>query len=120
MKKTTRPATADGQTTRAASPAARASATKAEPLLEIRNLKTYYPIYGGLLRRRVGSVYAVDGVSLTINRGQTFGLVGESGCGKTTFGRTSHSRCHLQTQVGASRRGDFERAAVATVRGVMG
>ncbi|MGD0121009.1 MAG: ABC transporter ATP-binding protein [Candidatus Limnocylindrales bacterium] len=71
-------------------PAASAVAQGGAPqiLLEVRDLKTYYPIYGGLLRRRVGSVYAVDGVSLTINRGQTFGLVGESGCGKTTLGRT--------------------------------
>ncbi|MGA2513528.1 MAG: ABC transporter ATP-binding protein [Candidatus Limnocylindrales bacterium] len=58
------------------------------PLLDVRNLKTYYPIFGGILRRRVGSVYAVDDVSLTINRGEKFGLVGESGCGKTTLGRT--------------------------------
>jgi oligopeptide transport system ATP-binding protein len=58
------------------------------PLVDVRDLKTYYPIYGGILRRRVGNVYAVDGVSLAITRGQTFGLVGESGCGKTTLGRT--------------------------------
>jgi oligopeptide transport system ATP-binding protein len=57
-------------------------------LLEVHNLKTYYPIYGGILRRRLGSVYAVDDVSMTIDRGEKFGLVGESGCGKTTFGRT--------------------------------
>ena len=60
----------------------------ATPLLEVRNVKTYYPIYGGILRRRIGNVHAVDDVSLTINRGETFGLVGESGCGKTTLGRT--------------------------------
>ena len=90
MEQTTQPTAADGRTTRAESPAASASAAaaKGEPLLEVRNLKTYYPIYGGILRRRIGSVYAVDDVSLTINRGQTLGLVGESGCGKTTFGRT--------------------------------
>jgi peptide/nickel transport system ATP-binding protein len=58
------------------------------PLVEVRNLKTYYPIFGGILRRRIGNVYAVDDVSLAITRGQTFGLVGESGCGKTTLGRT--------------------------------
>jgi len=57
-------------------------------LVEVKNLKTYYPIYGGILRRRLGNVYAVDGVSLAINRGEKFGLVGESGCGKTTLGRT--------------------------------
>jgi peptide/nickel transport system ATP-binding protein/oligopeptide transport system ATP-binding protein len=70
----------------AAPPVAPASAP--QTLLEVRNLKTYYPIYGGILRRRIGSVYAVDDVSLTIKRGQIFGLVGESGCGKTTLGRT--------------------------------
>ena len=57
-------------------------------LLEVRNLKTYYPIHAGILRRQIGSVYAVDDVNLTISRGQKFGLVGESGCGKTTLGRT--------------------------------
>ncbi len=57
-------------------------------LLEVRNLKTYYPIHAGILRRQIGSVYAVDDVDLTINRGEKFGLVGESGCGKTTLGRT--------------------------------
>jgi len=59
-----------------------------EPLIEIANLKTYYPIYGGFLRRVQGSVRAVDDVSFDIRRGEVFGLVGESGCGKTTLGRT--------------------------------
>jgi oligopeptide/dipeptide ABC transporter ATP-binding protein len=59
-----------------------------ETLLEVRNLKTYYPILGGILRRRVGWVKAVDGVSFTIKRGETLGLVGESGCGKSTVGRS--------------------------------
>ena len=59
-----------------------------EPLLEIRNLKVSFPIWGGLLRRRVGEVRAVDDVSFTIHRGETLGLVGESGCGKTTLART--------------------------------
>jgi oligopeptide/dipeptide ABC transporter ATP-binding protein len=65
--------------------------TRAEsstPLVETRDLVTYFPIFGGVLRRQVGRVHAVDGVNLAINRGQTFGLVGESGCGKTTLGRT--------------------------------
>ena len=57
-------------------------------LLDMRNVKTYFPIKGGLLRRTVASVRAVDDVSLQIKRGETLGLVGESGCGKTTLGRT--------------------------------
>jgi oligopeptide/dipeptide ABC transporter ATP-binding protein len=57
-------------------------------LLEVNNLKMYFPIYGGIFRRRVGWVYAVDGVTLKVREGQTLGLVGESGCGKTTVGRT--------------------------------
>lgn len=59
-----------------------------EVLLSVRDLRTYFPILGGVLRRRVGEVKAVDGVSFDIKRGETFGLVGESGCGKTTTGRT--------------------------------
>ncbi len=58
------------------------------PLLEVKNLKMHFPVYGGILWRRVGTVYAVDGVSLRVRRGETLGLVGESGCGKTTVGRT--------------------------------
>ena len=46
-------------------------------LLEVRDLKTYFPVLGGLLRRTVGHVYAVDGVNLDIRRGETMGLVGE-------------------------------------------
>jgi oligopeptide/dipeptide ABC transporter ATP-binding protein len=57
------------------------------PVLEVRDLKKHFPVKKGLLRRTVGHVYAVDGVSFTINEGQTLGLVGESGCGKTTAGR---------------------------------
>ncbi len=57
-------------------------------ILEVRNLKQYFPIKAGLLQRVVGYVKAVDGVSFTIPRGKTMGLVGESGCGKTTVGKT--------------------------------
>ena len=56
-------------------------------LLEVNNLRMYFPIQKGLLRRTTGYVKAVDGVSLSIKKGETLGLVGESGCGKTTTGR---------------------------------
>ena len=57
-------------------------------LIDIRGLKKHFPILGGVLRRPVGAVKAVDGVSLAIKRGQWLGLVGESGCGKTTLAKT--------------------------------
>ena len=57
-------------------------------LLAVSNLKTYFPIKKGLLRRTVGFIKAVDGVSFDIEKGQTLGLVGESGCGKTTVARS--------------------------------
>ncbi|MFN8491221.1 MAG: dipeptide ABC transporter ATP-binding protein [Caldilineaceae bacterium] len=57
-------------------------------LLVVDNLKTYFPIRAGILQRVAAWVKAVDGVSFTIREGETFGLVGESGCGKTTVGRT--------------------------------
>jgi oligopeptide/dipeptide ABC transporter ATP-binding protein len=59
-----------------------------EYLLEVNNLKMHFPIYGGILWRKIGKVYAADGVSLTVRAGETVGLVGESGCGKTTVGRS--------------------------------
>ena len=57
-------------------------------LLEINDLKTYFPIRSGLLSRHLGDVKAVDGVTLNVEDGETLGLVGESGCGKTTLGRS--------------------------------
>jgi oligopeptide transport system ATP-binding protein len=57
------------------------------PLLEVKNLKKYFPIRGGLFSREVARVHAVDDVSFTIQKGETLGLVGESGCGKSTTGR---------------------------------
>ncbi len=62
-------------------------ATSDTVLLEVRNLKKYFPIRRGLLQRQVGWVKAVDGVSFAVQKGKILGLVGESGCGKTTTGR---------------------------------
>jgi oligopeptide/dipeptide ABC transporter ATP-binding protein len=62
--------------------------TAADPILEVRGLKTYFPVTAGILQRTVAHVHAVDGVDLTIKQGETLGLVGESGCGKTTLGRS--------------------------------
>lgn len=58
------------------------------PLLSVRNLRTCFPVFGGVFRRPVGEIRAVDGVSFDIEAGRTVGLVGESGSGKTTVGRT--------------------------------
>jgi oligopeptide transport system ATP-binding protein len=64
-----------------------------EPLLEVRDLVKHFPIGGGVLAKPVGVVRAIDGVSFSIRKGETLGLVGESGCGKTTTGR-----CILQLE----------------------
>ncbi len=69
-------------TTAAAGPAGAGHA-----LIEVRDLIKHFPIRGGVLQRTIGTVQAVDGVSFDIRRGETLGLVGESGCGKTTVGR---------------------------------
>ncbi|MFV0295440.1 MAG: ATP-binding cassette domain-containing protein, partial [Hyphomicrobiaceae bacterium] len=57
-------------------------------ILTVNDLKKYYPFHGGIFGRVTGQVYAVDGVSFTIERGETLALVGESGCGKSTVGRS--------------------------------
>src|SRR5512145_1675979 len=63
-------------------------ATPSQPvLLEVKNLKKHFPIHRGILKRIAGHVRAVDGVNFFIREGETLGLVGESGCGKTTTGR---------------------------------
>ena len=60
---------------------------KMDKILELKNLKKHYPILGGVLRREIGSVRALDGIDLDIYRGECLGVVGESGCGKTTAGK---------------------------------
>lgn len=58
-----------------------------DSMIEVVDLKQHFPIYGGVFLRQVGTVYALDGVSIKVKKGETVGLVGESGCGKTTMGR---------------------------------
>ena len=67
--------------------AARAGEPGPAPLLSVRGLKVHFPVKRGVLQRRVGAVRAVDGVGFELARGETLGLVGESGCGKSTAGR---------------------------------
>ena len=64
-----------------------------EALLQVENLKKYFPVKGGVFQKVIGYVYAVEDVSFTLGRGETFGLVGESGCGKSTVGRTVLRLC---------------------------
>jgi peptide/nickel transport system ATP-binding protein len=87
------PMTGEVERSRSASrsrPGSNGAVTRLAPgnLLEVRGLKKHFPIHGGLLGRVTGQVRAVDGIDFTIRKGETLGLVGESGCGKTTAGRT--------------------------------
>lgn len=65
----------------------RDAAVEKQPLLKVEQLRMYFPVYQGMLSRKVGDVKAVDDVSFSVEQGKTFGLVGESGCGKTTTGK---------------------------------
>jgi peptide/nickel transport system ATP-binding protein len=101
-----------------AEPAARAApATPAEPILEIRGLTKHYPIGGGLFRAPSGAVRAVDGVDLAIRAGETMGLVGESGCGKTTLGRCIARLLDSTSGEISYRRADGRSVNLASLRG---
>jgi len=79
-----------------------------DPLLSVRDLAQHYPVRSGLLRRVTGHVEAVDGVSFDVHQGETFGLVGESGCGKST---TATSMLHLESPTGGEVRFDGDPVA---------
>ncbi|MYI67547.1 MAG: ATP-binding cassette domain-containing protein, partial [Boseongicola sp. SB0673_bin_14] len=85
---------------------------EANTLIKVTDLVKYFPVTAGVLRRKVGDVKAVDGVSLTISRGETLGLVGESGCGKTTVGR-----CILQLQDITSGSVEFDGVDLVQTKG---
>ena len=70
----------------------------AEHLVEVENLKMYFKKVTGIVKRKTAYIKAVDNISFTIDKGETFGLVGESGCGKTTTGRTIIRRRGAQRQ----------------------
>jgi oligopeptide/dipeptide ABC transporter ATP-binding protein len=86
--------------------------TTSDTLVDIQRLVKYYPVTGGVFRRHVADVKAVDGVDLEIERGECLGLVGESGCGKTTLGKTI-----LRLHEATSGRVYFDRADLTRMRG---
>lgn len=81
-------------------------------LVEVENLVMYFPVLAGVMRRKVGDVKAIDGISFYIKRGETLGLVGESGCGKTTTGR-----CILQLYKATGGRISFDGKDLTRMRG---
>lgn len=86
--------------------------SSSEVLLHVQDLKMHFPIYKGLLRRQVGAVHAVDGISFDVHRGETLGLVGESGCGKSTTGRAI-----LQLYTPTSGEVDFDGVDIIKLKG---
>jgi oligopeptide transport system ATP-binding protein len=90
----------------------RAPPAQAAPLLQVENLTMHFPIYKGVIRRQVGVIKAVDGINFDIRKGETLGLVGESGCGKSTVGR-----CILRLYTPTAGRILFDGTDLATLHG---
>jgi len=87
-----------------------------DKLLEIKGLKKHFPILGGVFRRKIADVKALDGIDLDIFRGECLGLVGESGCGKTTTGKTvihpSRNETGPSVDLGALKRGSLKKSGI--------